>query len=349
MKRSRVEIGDVAVSQPYASAVRESAKRNGAMVISDSSSDDDGVTAHSRRRKSSRRSSTQADGESDHDDEPLRRRLNTDNGESLRARFGSLLDELCDREHANLFIDFATTQVPPDYATIVGGPPVDLRMVLDTLTAGGYEDVSSLNDAVLKVFDNTSTYYGRRTVQDTQLLARRGKTLRRWWVEQVRRLTSTHSEQDSNDRHRSQKDASSRARQSERLLEVASAHVTSTRALQMVEQLTEQLGQADGEMTEEEAQTRIAHERELMHAQRVLNNNIATSAYLRSGPYEQFDSIVARHDIGTMNVMCTKCFALRFACESPTFCCNNGKIDLPRRKDPPPVLKALMLDQSQRG
>jgi hypothetical protein len=58
-----------------------------------------------------------------------------------------LLDDLCDRDHANLFIDFATSQVPDDYVTVVLGPAIDLGMVVRTHSEGLYTDASSLNDA----------------------------------------------------------------------------------------------------------------------------------------------------------------------------------------------------------
>jgi hypothetical protein len=103
------------------------------------------------------------------------------------------------------------------------------------------------------------------------------------------------------------------------------------------------------DVAEDVAQERIELERELLHAERILRLNISSQAYLRCGPFEEFDSSVIRHSIGSMDVMCPKCFALRFACESPTFCCKDGKLDLPRRANPPPVLKALMEDETTRG
>jgi hypothetical protein len=257
-----------------------------------------------------------------------------------------LLDNLCDRDHANLFIDFATSQVPDDYVTVVLGPAIDLGMVVRTHTEGLYTDASSLNDAVVKVFDNTITYYKRKAVQDPQQLALHARSLRKWWVDGFQRIMEQGATNVSYNTHYS---TIYRTRQAQARSQIDSARATSQAALQVVAHKKTTLNVEDADLDEIETQNEILMERELLHAERVLNKNIATSAYLRCGPFEQFDSSVLRHDIGSMTVVCEKCYALRFQCERPNFCCNDGKIDLPRRKAPPPVLRELMEDQSQRG
>ena len=108
-------------------------------------------------------------------------------------------------------------------------------------------------------------------------------------------------------------------------------------------------GNIDVEVPEDVQQKRDEYERDLIHAERVLRVNINTKAYLRRGPFELFDDSLARHSIGLMDEECNYCHAMRFSSESPSFCCENGKINLPLRRDPPPILKSLMEDTTAKG
>ena len=52
------------------------------------------------------------------------------------------------------------------------------------------------------------------------------------------------------------------------------------------------------------------------------------------------------NSIGSMDVVCTFCQARKWKSETPTHCCNNGKVDLPRFPDPPEIIQKLLKDEN---
>ena len=268
------------VSQPSEGVAASS---GGNMVVCDSMHQDEQVVTSTRLTRGTLRTrNDQLDEDGGDLQAEVRRRLDT-TGESMSARLATLLDNLCDREHANLFIDFATSQVPADYESVVNGPAIDLGIVVRTLSTGGYADASLLTDAVVKVFDNTIAYYRRRGIQDTQELARHARTLRRWWVEEARRITDAPSTNISYESHRQ---TNGRARQGQTRTQVDSARATSNSALHVVARKKTMLEVEDGNFSGQDEQRKLELERELLHAERILHYNISASAYLRIGPFE---------------------------------------------------------------
>ena len=51
---------------------------------------------------------------------------------------------------------------------------------------------------------------------------------------------------------------------------------------------------------------------------------------------------LTEHDIGSMNVVCQYCHARKWKNETPTHCCNNGKVALTVFPDPPQIIQNLL-------
>ena len=56
-----------------------------------------------------------------------------------------------------------------------------------------------------------------------------------------------------------------------------------------------------------------------------------------------------KDSIGEMNIVCKFCKARKWKDESPTLCCNSGKVILPLFPDPPEMLKELLTSKSEEG
>jgi len=334
------------------------------MILSDELGDDEDAMSRSRsdRRRRSRTVDSDEEDESgvgsdtvasslqaSHQHSSLRRRVDA-REVTVAQSYGPLLDDLCIRPYGSLFVDFAVEQVPADYATVVGGPAIDLSIVVNSLASGAYSELHALNADVVKVFDNTISYYGRRGIQDPMSLASKARTLKNWWIAQVALRTHAVSLNVSNKSHYS---TVSRLRVGGVRSSVSNAKTSSDIALQVVvmrrARFAREVEAFDGIITEQLQQGRDEYERELLHAERVLLNNTRLKSYLRNGPFELFDSSDALHSIGLMDKECNYCHAMRFSAELPTFCCDNGRINLLRRADPPPVLRALIEDDGHRG
>jgi hypothetical protein len=216
----------------------------------------------------------------------LRRRVDA-HEVSVSQSYGPLLDDLCLRKHANLFISFAADQVPFDYEVVVGDRAIDLSMVVASLANGVYSELGALSNDVAKVFDNTVAYYGRRGFSDPMLLASKARSLKKWWFTQVALRTAAPSLNTSSGSHYH---ALQNSRQDGVKSGVSIAKKSTDAALKVVASLKAEFAMErddlDEEVSEDVQQKRDEYERELMHAERVLRINIDTKAYLRCGPFE---------------------------------------------------------------
>lgn len=88
-----------------------------------------------------------------------------------------------------------------------------------------------------------------------------------------------------------------------------------------------------GLLDEMDVDENIARRRELTAAQNIMRRNRELNMFARHAPFERIR--VQEHSLGPMNIVCIHCRALRFACESPTRCCKEGKIDLQPFCNPP--------------
>jgi len=219
-----------------------------------------------------------------------------------------------------------------------------------SLANGVNSELDASNGDVAKVFDNTTAYYGRRGIDDPMSLTSKARTLKNWWCNQVARRAHPVS---LNTSMKSHYHTVNRKRTEDVRSGVSNARSSSDVALQVVAmkraEFAREVEAFEGMLTEDIQQKRDEYDRELLQAQRILRTNISTKAFLRNGPFELFDTSTARHSVGLMDVECMYCHALRFSTELPSFCCENGKINLPLRLDPPPVLKSLMEDAGPRG
>ena len=100
--------------------------------------------------------------------------------------------------------------------------------------------------------------------------------------------------------------------------------------------------------TPEEAATRKNVESLAKSKKRALAKSKPTSMYAARNAKKVLygEQIVpelkdSKEDIGSMNILCDKCGALKWKNETSTVCCNNGKVHLPAFPNPPPYLQQL--------
>ena len=100
--------------------------------------------------------------------------------------------------------------------------------------------------------------------------------------------------------------------------------------------------------TPEEELKRTTKEKEAKEKKRLLVRSMPSSMYeARNAQRVLFGEQIVKDleegedGIGSMNVKCAECGALKWKTETATLCCNNGKVDLTVFPEPPPYLKYL--------